>query len=1127
MKLRVLIGPAGSGKTFQCMEALRACERAGRPALLVVPDQFTYAADRLLLDVPDFPGTRHVHVLSFTRMAHLHAERARLTARVISEQGRRMLLRRIVQATPPEMLGPLERIKQTNGFIDSLASSIKEIKGLAGERAAEMILAAAGGNEKLRALGDLIAAYDRELAERALADPEEWHEAIAADLARDAGPWTGHALWIDGFATLTPAEKALLRALAHQLSQTTLTLCADPEDALLTLKRAADAATIGIRPHSPEFADRLAPHLARPAHLPTLRTLLWLDEALSGRLEIEQLPARSARYTRQPGLAHLEHHLFRAGGLSDLAAGTGGAALQIAAHPQHEVESWARMIDRWTRLDADPIRYRDIVILVRDLETYQPLVSEIFRRYRLPFFIDERRDVTAHPLLRLTFSALALAVHGWMREHVIALLRNPILAISPEAVDRIENLSLEYGIEYERWLETDWEIPELPPPQEAEGEDPGAGEAQLKQRRRRLAANEARAAAVRIFPPLHGFTELFRKDTVTFADAAAALEALIEGLGREGEFATWSAEENERIAALLDDVLEGGGELMGPVPVSAAAFTRLLKDALSHTSIGLTPRTLDAVMIAEPRRSRVNEARRVIVGGLEAQGFARPHDEDPLLTIEERAGIARAGLPLISPAQLQAEEDPYLFYVVCTRATEQLVFTYPATGADGAGREPAAYLREVARIMGPLPEALAVSTEEIPLAECQHTCEVPARLAATLHLLAPEEAELFAREAQEHFAPADADVPRAVHCYARTGRALPDALGQLFAEEVFPTGELRASASRLETFAQCPFRHFAKNLLRLEKRPEAVLTPRSTGGAAHEALQKFFADRHTAPAELRAIFKELAADERYRIFQTDPPSAYRWERTAHHLEFFARTELARLKESAYAPAAFELAFGLQRTAPEPWDGRATQLGALELPIDADAAGLPADRSWRVRLRGKIDRLDLSADGREALIIDYKLGKQKEHLAEEMARGLNLQAAIYLLAVRDLLHLTPAGAIYYSLKPSPIVAGAKGSSEANRLKFIMRGMISEEAENRIDPPKAFFTNHSLRVGTNAMDTELERVRAQVCAISTELLRGSIQPYPAGPHEKLPCRYCDYRTVCRFDEQCHRIRGIGDA
>lgn len=565
---------------------------------------------------------------------------------------------------------------------------------------------------------------------------------------------------------------------------------------------------------------------------------------------------------------------------------------------------------------------------------------------------------------------------------------------------------------------------------------------------------------------------------------------------------------------------------MGPVPVSAAAFTRLLKDALCHTSIGLTPRTLDAVTIAEPRRSRVNEARRVIIGGLDAQGFARPHDEDPLLTVEERAGIARAGLPLISPAQLQAEEDPYLFYVVCTRATEQLVFTYPATGADGAGREPAAYLREVERIVGPLPEALADATAEIPLAECRHACEVPARLAATLHLLAPAEAELFAREAQELLAPADADVPRAVHCYARTGRALPDALGRLFAEELFAKGELRASASRLETFAQCPFRHFAKDLLRLEKRPEAILTPRSTGGAAHEALQKFFGAGRTAAGELRAIFKELAADERYRIFQTDPPSAYRWQRTAHHLEFFARTELARLKESAFVPAAFELAFGLQPVAPGAWDGRATQLGALELPIDADAAGLPADRPWRVRLRGKIDRLDLSADGREALIIDYKLGKQEEHLDKEMERGLNLQAAIYLLAVRDLLRLTPAGAVYYSLRPSPIVAGTKKPSAVNRLGFIMRGMIAKEAEERIDPLKAFFTTHSFRVHTDAMDTELERVRAQVCAISAELLRGSIHPYPAGPHEKLPCRYCDYKTVCRFDAQCHRVRGGGD-
>ena len=1138
MKLRVLIGPAGSGKTFQCMEALRACERAGEPALLIVPDQFTYAADRLLLDVPDFPGTRHVHVLSFTRLAHLHAEHAHLTTRVISEQGRRMLLRRIVQAASPEMLGPLERVKQASGFVDSLASSIKEVKGLAGDRAAEEILAAAGENAKLQAIGKLIAAYDRELGELALADPEEWLHAIADNLAQNPGTWAGHTLWIDGFATLTPVEKALLRALTRHLPRAAVTLCADPEDAALTLRRADEAAAVGIRPYSPEFAAQLEHHLERPAHLPTLRTLLWLDEAFRGRLAPKYLPPSSERFRHQPVLARLERHLFRAVEPGDPGADASGIALHVAAHPQHEVESWARLIDRWTRLSEDPIRYRDVVILVRDLETYQPLVSEIFRQYELPFFIDERRDATAHPLLRLTLSALALASHGWTREHLIGLLRNPLLTLTPESVDRIENLSLEYGIEYERWWETDWNVPAVA------CEESAAHEQNLAQRRRALAAAEARAAAESIFPPLRAFTALLRSAELTFAQAAAALRELLATLGaspttnvREWlpahESATWSPDESVRIARLLEDTLRAGCELMGTVATSAGLFTRLLKDALYHSSIGLTPRSLDAVTIAEPRRSRVNEARRVIIGGLDATGFARAHEEDPLFTIEDRAAITRAGLPMISPATLQAEEDPYLFYITCTRASEQLVFTYAGTGADGAAREPAAYLTEIARILGPLPSVAGEVTHAIPLARCQRLCEVPAQLAATLHMLAPEDVEAFAQAAQTALAPVRADVARGLHCYERTGRVLPEALAQLFAEEVFASGDLQASASRLEAFSACPFLHFAKYLLRLEPRPAATLTARSTGGAAHEALHRFFvawraSGEKSLPSDLRAIFKDLAADERFRIFQSDPPSEYQWRRTAHHVELFLRTELARLKESTYAPAAFELGFGLNPTAPQapgPWDGRQTDLAALELEIDAAAANLPGEQLWRVRLRGRIDRLDLSADGGAALIIDYKQGRQDQSLEQEMERGLNLQAAVYLLAVRDLLGLAPAGAVYYSLRPNPIDAYGK-QSETNRLQFRMRGLLAQEAAPHIDPAKAFFDSRSIRVPADAMDVALERVRTQVRELSADILRGTIRPYPAGPHDRLPCRFCDFTTVCRFDAQCHQIRGTSD-
>jgi RecB family exonuclease len=56
---------------------------------------------------------------------------------------------------------------------------------------------------------------------------------------------------------------------------------------------------------------------------------------------------------------------------------------------------------------------------------------------------------------------------------------------------------------------------------------------------------------------------------------------------------------------------------------------------------------------------------------------------------------------------------------------------------------------------------------------------------------------------------------------------------------------------------------------------------------------------------------------------------------------------------------------------------------------------------RIFLRGKIDRIDLSADGRKARVIDYKTGKP--HAKEDdLQGGTTLQLPLYIYAARHIL-----------------------------------------------------------------------------------------------------------------------------
>ena len=64
--LRLLLGRAGTGKTARIVEALSARQQAGERAILLVPEQYTYEAERLLAEA--LGGLFGIQVFSFDRL---------------------------------------------------------------------------------------------------------------------------------------------------------------------------------------------------------------------------------------------------------------------------------------------------------------------------------------------------------------------------------------------------------------------------------------------------------------------------------------------------------------------------------------------------------------------------------------------------------------------------------------------------------------------------------------------------------------------------------------------------------------------------------------------------------------------------------------------------------------------------------------------------------------------------------------------------------------------------------------------------------------------------------------------------------------------------------------------------
>lgn len=1105
MAVRFVLGPAGSGKTHRCLEGMRAAERVGRSAIYLVPEQFTYLADRELLLGTDLPGLRHTRVLSFSRLAATLEERVGSALwPTLDPATRPMVLRAALAEMSSEELGPLAPLASRPGFLSELARFVSEVRNHGVVDFESAVRTGGAGmppavSAKLAALGLAFDRYQTKLRALGRRDPEERLSELPRLIAADPAWWRETPVWVDGFLSWTRRERDALVSLGLAGATLEIALCIEP---------------------SPPCTAEAALRDARAPFVPIARSWARLESALArAGVPIDPpLTLETRPRFRSPTLARLESALCAPPARTEMETQpkTSALTLRRAADRRQEVQLWARQIDQWLRLDSEPVRPSEIALLLRDVEPYREAIAEVFPRYRIPFFLDEVRSVLAHPRARFLLGALEIPLSGWRREAVIAWLRSPLLGNAPATIDLLENYSMALGQDYEGWTATAWDASaaaprvhaHAPAREDEEGssddEAPGMEEDLLAEAdaaaRKGLRLDCTEPTRLACLLPLRALEEEWGRG-VNGAEAVALLEQRLRPLMRveptESEAdRDWSRRVDEALRALLAEA----ASIWPDVQVSMEDFARTLREGLRALRLGVTPARIEDVSVGDIRRSRLQGIRRAIVGGLNDGAFPRTVPEGPVVSERDRAVLAELGAPLGPTAAEQQEEEVYLFYIALTRAADTLCLTLPS--ADGMGKPlfDSLLLAEVTRAcpsvaMEPPPDLFALSTEE-----CQTPEEIGGRL---LSALAQDDApDSRLRQA----APEEASPEwRLVEEELRRGRALWARASEPFLDadvvsELFPPEVLRSSVSRLESFARCPFQHFARSILKLEPREEAEISPLATGLLAHAVLEAVFKRAELPrPGQAEALVSEamrgLEHHPDFLAFHLDPASRHRWDSVRHSLAQYLEIEAERLSRSRYRPHAFEIAFG---------------------PEEGNAVVLPLAGSARLELRGRLDRLDRAEIEGEArgLVIDYK-SKGRKQVARHWREGRDLQLGVYLLFVDQVLGWKPAGGLYVPVLPSPISEENIGPND-NRIGLKFSGVVPLSEREAIDGglnvlPTSRAADSLKESG--ALPELLDRAREHLTAYAGTLRRGWIEARPTETERKLPCDSCDYLAVCR--------------
>jgi ATP-dependent helicase/DNAse subunit B len=504
--------------------------------------------------------------------------------------------------------------------------------------------------------------------------------------------------------------------------------------------------------------------------------------------------------------------------------------------------------------------------------------------------------------------------------------------------------------------------------------------------------------------------------------------------------------EDPRARQALRTALAGIGRLAGAdgtLTPPADRLHDLLADVEVRTGAAAAP---DRVQVARPQDIRARRFAAVFVCGLQEGEFPRPPRPEPFLSDDDRRAIARASGLVLPLREERAARERQLFYVCASRAERLLALSWRDTDEEGSPQIRSFLVDDVRDLFG---EALREPHATRPLASVTWTVED---------------------------APTRVEWERAA---ALAGpRRSPPVPERIEAEDVLTdlTATTRLSPAALEAYADCPVKWLIDRRLRpdaLEPDPE----PMVRGRYAHAVLELTYRRLGERTGSRRVTHDTLAEAERILIEalrEREPdfrlsPQATRVRAAVRRLEVdllrYLRAEAD--SGSAFEPAELELDFGLP--------------DSLQPPLVVGDG---------LEVGGRIDRVDVWNG--HAVVRDYKGGSKVEGVAKWGERN-RLQVALYMLAVRDVLGLRPAGGVYQPLK---------GRDRRPR------GALLEDVKTELGEGY---------VGTDfldeaALDRELDAARERLVELAGRMRSGDLRPCPE------TCAWnggCSYPSICRVE------------
>lgn len=1089
MGLKIIYGRSGCGKSQYCFNDIkgRIEKEQGnyntKKIYIITPEQFSYTAEKKLLEILEDDAVINAEVLTFERMAHrVLTEVEGSNKKSISKSGKAMLIYNILS----ENKSKLKFLGKTQENVELVATAITEFKkhNVRPENLENAIKEA--NNKYLKTkLSDLNLMYQKfeENIENKFIDENDNLTKLVEKID-ETDMFDETTIYIDEFAGFTSQEYKIIKKLLKKAKEVNVTICTD-----------------SIESNKIKESDIFY------ANKKTIKNLIDLSE----EKEIELVPLYTLHRFKNKELLHLEENLYKIP-YKKYEQENENIEVFLANNQYSEIENIAREIEKKVRYGG--YRYKDISVITKNIDTYSGLIKAIFPKYQIPVFIDEKKDLNQNILVKFILALIEIFSKNWSYEAMFNYIKTGLLDITEEEIWALENYALKWGIKGDKWYKDNWEFDTETNIEVVEIKNKIV-EPLLKLKNRIYLEKDVESITKAIYEFL-----IENKIDKKIANKIEKLEQ-INKLELANEYKT----SYDIIINLLDEMVT----LFGKTKISFEKYIELIKIGLKSSELGKIPANSDVVIIGDVDRSRSHKVSIIYIIGLNDGAFPNVHKDEGFLNDSDRENLKNGGIELAKGTVELLYDDNFNIYKALTTAEEKIYLSYASADYEGKSLRLSIFIIKLKKIFTKLKEKSDIieKSEEIlnktttfdelliNIRNCKDGKEI--------NPIWFDIYDLYKKD-KEWKDKLDKSI-KGLNYTNNPERINKENIDKLYGET------LKTSVSRLEQYRSCPFSFFLKYGLSLKEKETFKVQSIDTGNFMHDIIDRFFNIisekeinvKEITEEELEQIIKNIIAEKLNLKKNYIFTSTEKYKVLTYRLEKLIKRAMKyliySLKVSDFEVLGNEVEFKKEAEYP---------------PII-----LKTDDNKKIEITGKIDRIDIAnnSDGKFIRIIDYKSSTKNIDLNQVVA-GLQIQLLTYLDAVTNIEGAEPAGVLYFNLI-DPIIKSDKNLTDEEieieiRKQFKMQGLILADVnvirimDKTIEPSKASEVvpayidakENVSKTRSNAINKEefanLQRyINKVIKDISQEILGGNIELKPYNKNGKTPCEYCKYKPICQFN------------